>query len=1127
MTHRGIRLFVEIFAGLIAGLLLLTGVGVWRLSQGPVSLSFLTPAIQNALQQIDSPFDIEISDTVLTWGGWDRAIDILVTDVTLRQDGENPLATLPAISLGLSIEALSKGVIAPTNLELIQPEVVVRRFADGSFSFGLVGEQDGLADGNQDVQHASEPSADDAPVMVTPAVLDTLMRPPEAGSALSFLKQVSIIDASVTMDDQVAGLTWRMPDANIVLVRDRFEIRGNMVASLQADEAETRISAVMLRQFNAPSVTFTLSFDSFEPALVARALPEAAFLRGFDTPVSGSMALQIARDGSPVDASLSLAGGFGAASFDLGFSPDQTALVADVTLADIDTKKLADLSPDLGFLKALDTRLNGIATLATTLDGDIQFAQFEVVGGAGRVTVDAFDVGELDFRSITLRGRANDKLETLTLDQFEIGLLDQSLAAFSGEAVLQDGVYAVTLAGEARDIEFDALKEYWPETLATDARNWLVPNLLNAFVPKATLSLEAKVPADDFSQAAIDDIGGRIWVQNGEVHYFRPLPPVTDASAEVDYGPDWFDIRVSQGTLVDTIQATSAVMTINNLGTTDETAISVNFNAPMTDILTVLDLEPLSLITKLGIKPEDVTGRGNARLDLAFNLKKSLKVEDLVYSAEGRLENFGLKNAPLGADLTNGSLDLSLDRSGMTIAGSTLFNETPITLAWRENFSPDEVLRSQYDVSGIVTDEALTALGFPASPYLTGAAGVSLVYRGFRNGGADLAVSANLDAARLDAAPLPWSKQAGEPAKLDFILSLPNQGPPSLDQFALTSTSMDVAGAALFQPEFQDVQNIRLDRLVFDQADLSGLIEKRGPDDWKIILEGPRINVSQLLEDEEADGEEEAQAALGPKYDITARFDEVFAAEGQRLTDVTLSAVQVDGSFQSLSLDAAVSDEGSLEIEITPKGTGNHLFITTNDGGATLATLDWTNRIQGGALRLDATRQTKDAPYVGTVRLENFRLTRAPALARVLEFISVTGALSALSGSGMDFTLLEGDVEFKDGAAKIGYARAYNASVGITASGSIDTNTNQLNVKGAVAPVYVLNRVIANIPILGDLITGGDGEGLFAWDYQIQGKIDNADVSVNPLSVLAPGILRRLFRGDGTPREVPDNGDNG
>jgi hypothetical protein len=49
------------------------------------------------------------------------------------------------------------------------------------------------------------------------------------------------------------------------------------------------------------------------------------------------------------------------------------------------------------------------------------------------------------------------------------------------------------------------------------------------------------------------------------------------------------------------------------------------------------------------------------------------------------------------------------------------------------------------------------------------------------------------------------------------------------------------------------------------------------------------------------------------------------------------------------------------------------------------------------------------------------------------------------------------------------------------------------------------------------LLIGGEGEGVLAVTYSIDGPISEPEVSVNPLSVLTPGFLRGLFglAGDG------------
>jgi len=52
--------------------------------------------------------------------------------------------------------------------------------------------------------------------------------------------------------------------------------------------------------------------------------------------------------------------------------------------------------------------------------------------------------------------------------------------------------------------------------------------------------------------------------------------------------------------------------------------------------------------------------------------------------------------------------------------------------------------------------------------------------------------------------------------------------------------------------------------------------------------------------------------------------------------------------------------------------------------------------------------------------------------------------------------------------------------------------------------------LLGNIPVLGNLLIGGKGEGVFALTYSVRGSGDGTEVQINPLSALAPGFLRRL-----------------
>ena len=81
MIRRTARFAVHAMAALVAASTIVLAVFAWRLSGGPVSLAFLTPYVQDALEQTDAPYEVEFSDTILTWAGWERALDIRILDV--------------------------------------------------------------------------------------------------------------------------------------------------------------------------------------------------------------------------------------------------------------------------------------------------------------------------------------------------------------------------------------------------------------------------------------------------------------------------------------------------------------------------------------------------------------------------------------------------------------------------------------------------------------------------------------------------------------------------------------------------------------------------------------------------------------------------------------------------------------------------------------------------------------------------------------------------------------------------------------------------------------------------------------------------------------------------------------
>ena len=139
-------------------------------------------------------------------------------------------------------------------------------------------------------------------------------------------------------------------------------------------------------------------------------------------------------------------------------------------------------------------------------------------------------------------------------------------------------------------------------------------------------------------------------------------------------------------------------------------------------------------------------------------------------------------------------------------------------------------------------------------------------------------------------------------------------------------------------------------------------------------------------------------------------------------------------------------------------------------------------------------------------------------VARAVVAGSVAGLADLLNGEGIELSQAVADFRFAEGVITLQNARATGPSVGITVEGSIAAGDGgPVDLRGAVAPAYQVNSFLGNTPLIGDLFVNRPGEGVVALSYDVHGRSDAPLVTVNPLSALTPGVLRRIF--ESPPRE--------
>ena len=92
--------------------------------------------------------------------------------------------------------------------------------------------------------------------------------------------------------------------------------------------------------------------------------------------------------------------------------------------------------------------------------------------------------------------------------------------------------------------------------------------------------------------------------------------------------------------------------------------------------------------------------------------------------------------------------------------------------------------------------------------------------------------------------------------------------------------------------------------------------------------------------------------------------------------------------------------------------------------------------------------------------------------------------------------------------------------LGGTIDGLIDYSRDEVHLRGTLVPLYGANNLLGQIPVVG-LFLGGEKEGLLGVTYEVVGKPASPILHVNPLSALAPGLLRKVFEFPSTQPYTP------
>jgi hypothetical protein len=252
-------------------LLALLGVGalLLRLSQGPLSLDFLTDRVVRALEPADGSFRVSIGATELVWTDRWYDVDLRARDVACRDTSGATLVGVSSLAMELSVPALLHGELAPREIELAEPQLSLVREPDGDIDFGLGG---------------GATSAGGESVFAKLFAGAT----PDGGAAPAarFLTSIVIRDGRLSLLDRRSGFTTQADAVSVDMSRvaDTLDVRAGTAIAIAGERIP--LHATVTRRAAEGGTTIELAFSDLEPAA---ALQTAHMLE----PAAGSVAASV------------------------------------------------------------------------------------------------------------------------------------------------------------------------------------------------------------------------------------------------------------------------------------------------------------------------------------------------------------------------------------------------------------------------------------------------------------------------------------------------------------------------------------------------------------------------------------------------------------------------------------------------------------------------------------------------------------------------------------------------------------------------------------------------------------------------------------------------------------------
>jgi uncharacterized protein YhdP len=729
-------------------------------------------------------------------------------------------------------------------------------------------------------------------------------------------------------------------------------------------------------------------------------------------------------------------------------------------------------------------------------------ATVDLTAGAGTIEAPSLKLAPVALKSVELRGQVDPAARQAQIDQLRVAAEGFGFA-ISGRIAETAGELTADLKLAAEDLDVGEILRLWPGAVAGEARSWIEANVPAGQIGAAALQLGQHLTRPDQP-----DLGGSFTFSGVQVRYLDTFPPATGLTGSASLAGNSLGFKVGAGRTGE-VDLTRGDATLSNLvgAATTQLKVNADLRSTVPAAMRLLDAEPIGLRKATGLSAESASGQQRTKLELGLPLLDKIPPDRIRYKASTQLSDVELRDVQPGYSLAATSLPLVADTAGVGAKGEVRVNGVPVQVDWRENANPVRGVKRTLKASGSLDAAGARALAVTWPDAIGGSVGFDASMVEARSPLRTIDVALDLRRASIHIPSLVFTKQAGEPGTMSAKLVQVDQTRVRADDCRVEVAGWSAEGEAFLRLDPQRAERIVLKRLRTPLGDVTANLYLDGST-WRGNVDVGRLDVRPFMH-ESGDG---GDGMAMPDFNLLVSAQQLRLGDAP-LSRLTGSVERRGGIWQAANLRANIEDS-DVNLDLNTINRQSAFSLRGSDAGWLIrgfAASD--NGIRGGRFRLSA--DLRQAPTGlsgdGELKIRNFTLWGAPLIARIVSLASFTGLGNALGGQGVPVDRLVAPFRLQGDRITLEQARLVGSNVGARAEGTIDLAADRLDIRGTVAPAYTVNRILGRIPIVGQILSGSGSDAALAATFSVSGPLGEPQVSVNPLSVLVPGMIRDLF----------------